>query len=48
MTTNAAKAAATAPRRFYPAMSLLTLAVVTYGFRHTVGAAAPCLYAHAS
>jgi len=37
MTTNAPKATAAPPRRFYLAMSLLMLALVTYGFSHTIG-----------
>ncbi len=36
-TTNAPKATATTPRRFYLAMSLLMLVLVTYGFSHTIG-----------
>jgi hypothetical protein len=37
MTTNAPKSTAATPRRFYLAISLLMLAVVTYGFSHTIG-----------
>lgn len=37
MTTNAPKATPATPRRFYLAMSLLMLALVTYGFSHTIG-----------
>ncbi|SFS12528.1 hypothetical protein SAMN05421771_2147 [Granulicella pectinivorans] len=37
MTTNAPKATATTPRRFYLAMSVMMLALVTYGFSNTLG-----------
>jgi hypothetical protein len=37
MTTNAPKATAATPRRFYLAMSIMMLALVTYGFSHTIG-----------
>ena len=37
MTTNAPKATAATPRRFYVAMSLTMLVLVTYGFSHTIG-----------
>ncbi len=37
MTTNAPKATATTPRRFYLAMSVMMLALVTYGFSSTIG-----------
>ena len=37
MTTNAPKATATTPRRFYLAMSVMMLALVTYGFSNTIG-----------
>ena len=37
MITNAPKATATTPRRFYIAMSLMMLALVTYGFSNTIG-----------
>jgi hypothetical protein len=37
MTTNAPKATVKTPRRFYLAMSLMMLALVTYGFSNTIG-----------
>lgn len=37
MFTNAPKATATTPRRFYLAMSVMMLALVTYGFSNTIG-----------
>jgi hypothetical protein len=37
MTTNAPKATATTPHRFYLAMSVMMLALVTYGFSNTIG-----------
>lgn len=37
MFTNAPKATAATPRRFYVAMSLTMLVLVTYGFSHTIG-----------
>ena len=37
MFTNAPKATATTPRGFYLAMSVMMLAIVTYGFSNTIG-----------
>jgi len=37
MFTNAPKATAATPRRFYLAMSVMMLALVTYGFSNTIG-----------
>ena len=37
MFTNAPKATATTPRRFYLAISVMMLALVTYGFSNTIG-----------